>query len=248
MLKTAADVRVISTTALPAGNRSSIQQTEQTYGLMTHISKSLGVNCTYCHNSRSFAEWGSSAPQRATAWYGLRMVGDLNSAYMEPLTGTFPAHRLGSKGDVAKANCATCHQGANKPLYGVAMLKDYPELAGAKAGAVAAKSTADGGVVYFAVGSAGLPSGAEAGLKTLLDALKTNPAAKLVISGFHSASGELASNQELAKQRAFAVRDVLKSAAGVDEARVVLEKPQSAQANLAGEDPEARRVEVLVSK
>jgi len=27
--------------------------------------------------------------------------------------------------------CATCHQGAYKPLYGANMLKDYPALAGA---------------------------------------------------------------------------------------------------------------------
>jgi photosynthetic reaction center cytochrome c subunit len=248
---TSADIRVTGGTALPTGNLKSTKQAEHTFGLMMHISKSLGVNCTYCHNTRSFAEWGDSPPQRATAWHGLRMVGDLNGAYMQPLQASFPANRLGPTGDVAKANCATCHQGAYKPLYGALMLKDYPALAGVAGAAqapagVAAKSTAEGGVVYFGVGSAGLPAGAEAGLKTLLDALKTNATAKLVISGYHSATGELATNQELAKQRAFAVRDVLKSAAGVDEARVMLEKPQSAQANLAGEDPEARRVEVVV--
>ena len=251
LTKTAAEVRVLGSTALPTGNVNSTMQAEHTYGLMMHISQSLGVNCTYCHNSRSFAEWDQSPPQRATAWHGLRMVGDLNSAYMQPLTSAFPAHRLGPTGDVAKANCATCHQGAYKPLYGAAMVKDYPELVAAgrpaaAAAAVAAKSTAKDGVVYFGVGSSALPTGAEAGLQTLLDALKTNTTAKLVISGYHSASGELASNQELAKKRAFAVRDVLKQGAGVAEDRVVLEKPQSAQANLAGEDPEARRVEVLV--
>lgn len=247
-VNTSADIRVIGNTALPTGNLKSTKQAEHTYGLMMHISKSLGVNCTYCHNTRSFAEWNQSPPQRATAWHGLRMVGDLNGAYLQPLTATFPANRRGPTGDVAKANCATCHQGVYKPLYGATMLKDYPELGhtGSPAAAIAAKSTADSGVVYFGVGSAALPSGAEAGLQTLLDALKTNQAATLVISGYHSASGDLASNEELAKQRAFAVRDVLKSAAGVDEGRVVLEKPQSAQANLAGEDPEARRVEVLV--
>jgi photosynthetic reaction center cytochrome c subunit len=36
---------------------------------------------------------------------------------------------LGPTGDVAKANCATCHQGAYKPLNGQSMLKDFPELA-----------------------------------------------------------------------------------------------------------------------
>jgi photosynthetic reaction center cytochrome c subunit len=55
----------------------------------------------------------------------------------------------------------------------------------------------------------------------------------------------LASNQELAKQRAFTVRDSL-LAAGIASDRVVLEKPLSAEANLAGEDPAARRVEVTV--
>ena len=38
-----------------AANRSSLKQTEHTYGLMMHMSDSLGVNCTYCHNTRSFA-------------------------------------------------------------------------------------------------------------------------------------------------------------------------------------------------
>jgi photosynthetic reaction center cytochrome c subunit len=31
-------------------------------------------------------------------------------------------------GDVAKLNCATCHQGAYKPLNGAQMAKDFPEL------------------------------------------------------------------------------------------------------------------------
>ncbi|MFN0005732.1 MAG: photosynthetic reaction center cytochrome PufC [Burkholderiaceae bacterium] len=124
------DIRVNGTTALPSGNRHSIKQAEWTYGLMTHMSSSLGVNCTYCHNTQSFSSWKNSPPQRATAWYGIRMARDLNTAYMEPLTGVFPEHRLGPTRDVAKANCTTCHQGAYKPLNGQSMLKDHPELAG----------------------------------------------------------------------------------------------------------------------
>jgi photosynthetic reaction center cytochrome c subunit len=124
-------IRVASTTALPAGNRHSIKQTEWTYALMMHISQSLGVNCTYCHNTRSFFEWDGSTPQRAVAWHGIRLVRDLNKDYLEPLKGTFPNTRLGPLGDVAKVNCATCHQGVYKPLYGASMLKDYPELAAA---------------------------------------------------------------------------------------------------------------------
>jgi photosynthetic reaction center cytochrome c subunit len=47
-----------------------------------------------------------------------------------PLTSKFPPHRLGILGDVAKVNCATCHQGVFKPLYVESMAKDYPELVG----------------------------------------------------------------------------------------------------------------------
>jgi photosynthetic reaction center cytochrome c subunit len=132
------NIRMAATTALPTGeDRQSIKQTEWTYALMMHFSKSLGVNCTYCHNSRAFADWKQSTPQRSTAWYGIRMVRDLNNDYMKPLTEVFPAHRLGPTGDVAKAYCSTCHQGIYKPLYGVSMAKDYPELQGPSPNAAA---------------------------------------------------------------------------------------------------------------
>ena len=127
-----ATVRVVATTALPQHAVSSIKSAEKTYGLMMHISKALGVNCTYCHETRSFSSWDSSTPQRATAWYGLRMVRDVNVNVLEPLAPTFPSNRKGPLGDVAKVDCETCHQGVYKPLYGVSMLKDYPELAGAR--------------------------------------------------------------------------------------------------------------------
>ena len=122
-------IRVNGPTALPSGNRQSIKQAEWTYGLMTHMSNSLGVNCTYCHNSRSFQTWEGGPPQRVTAYYGIRMARDLNIDYMTPLTETFPPERKGAGGDVAKVSCATCHQGAYKPLYGTSMLKEHPELA-----------------------------------------------------------------------------------------------------------------------
>ena len=126
-------IRVNGPTALPTGNRNSIKQAEWTYALMVHMSESLGVNCTYCHNSRAFAEWGGeSRPQRTTAWHGIRMARGLNNEYMVPLTGVFPETRLGPTGDVAKVNCQTCHQGVNKPYGGVSMAKDYPELQGEK--------------------------------------------------------------------------------------------------------------------
>ena len=66
-----------------------------------------------------------------TAWHGIRMVRDLNTDYLDPLQGRVPAKRLGPLGDGPKLNCATCHQGVNKPLLGVSLAKDYPELGGA---------------------------------------------------------------------------------------------------------------------
>jgi photosynthetic reaction center cytochrome c subunit len=122
-------IRVQGNEALPHGNLRSIKETEWTYSLMIHMSRSLGVNCTYCHNSRSWQSW-YAPPQRATAWYGIRMARALNNDYLVPLTPVFPANRLGPLGDVAKINCSTCHRGVYKPMFGVPMIKDYPELAG----------------------------------------------------------------------------------------------------------------------
>ncbi len=244
-------IRVVGNTALPTGNRQSVKQTEWTYGLMMHMSDSLGVNCTYCHNSRSFQSWDMSTPQRATAWYGIRMTRALNNEYLLPLTQTFPNERKGPGGDVAKVNCGTCHQGAFKPLYGKSMLAGHPELVG---GAVQA-SVSDAPqtsmvsdtavIVFFAVNSVQLPADGAQSLQVLLVALRANPDARLTISGYHSASGELQVNQELAKQRAFAVRDAL-VAAGVAEEKLVLEKPLTTEANVVGEDAQARRVEVTL--
>jgi photosynthetic reaction center cytochrome c subunit len=148
-LQKAALVRVASQTALPRGNHTSIQSTESTYALMVHISNSLGVNCTYCHNTRSFGNWTESSPKRTVAWHGIHMANDLNAVYLEPLVKTLPPARLGPTGDAPKLSCATCHQGAYKPLYGAAMAKDYPGLAAppAPAAAPAASGAAAGPVV-----------------------------------------------------------------------------------------------------
>ena len=122
-------IRVQGVSALRTGTPGkSIASTEKTYGLMMHMSSALNVNCTFCHNTDSFSNWSNSRPQRATAWYGIRMVRNVNEQYIGSLASVFPAYRKGPHGDVYKANCTTCHQGLNKPLGGVSMLKDYPAL------------------------------------------------------------------------------------------------------------------------
>jgi photosynthetic reaction center cytochrome c subunit len=124
------EIRVVSREALPGGgNDQNIKQAERTYGLMMHISDSLGVNCTYCHNSRSFLSWEQSPLEREKAWNAIRQVREINDV-VRGLAGVLPENRKGPLGDPYKVNCNTCHQGVNRPLYGANMLKDYPSLAG----------------------------------------------------------------------------------------------------------------------
>jgi photosynthetic reaction center cytochrome c subunit len=134
-LEQANNIRIEGHDALPGNNLSSIKQTEWTYALMLHFSQALGVSCTYCHNSRQFADWSQSSPQRVTAWYGIRMARDLNNNYLDPLQSVFPPARLGPTGDSPKVNCTTCHQGVYKPLFGVSPIVGFPELVGPKTAA-----------------------------------------------------------------------------------------------------------------
>jgi photosynthetic reaction center cytochrome c subunit len=130
-LEQANDIRIQATTALPENDGNAISQSRLTYALMLSMTKALGVNCNYCHLTRAFAAWDGGPPQRVTAWHGIRMVRDLNNNYLNPLKSVFPEERLGAEqGDAPKVNCATCHNGAYKPLFGVSMLRDFPELKG----------------------------------------------------------------------------------------------------------------------
>jgi hypothetical protein len=125
------EIRIQSTTALRTRETPpSIKNAEWTYALMMYMSGSLGVNCTYCHNTRALARWEESSPQRVTAWHGIRMVRQLNTEFLIPLTPVFPQHRLGPHGDAPKIGCATCHKGTFKPLNGVSPLPDYLALSG----------------------------------------------------------------------------------------------------------------------
>jgi K(+)-stimulated pyrophosphate-energized sodium pump len=98
---------------------------------------------------------------------------------------------------------------------------------------------------YFDSGKADLPADASGMVKDLVSFAKSNAAAKLFISGYHDATGDLASNQELAKNRAKAVRALL-TTAGIAEDRVEMKKPE--QTTGSGDPKEARRVEVGVAQ
>lgn len=97
------------------------------------------------------------------------------------------------------------------------------------------------GTLYFALGQAVLPDDAGVAIAAIKAAAEGAPGRKLVLSGFHDASGDPAKNAELAKDRAKAVRAALQ-AAGLDASRMALRKPESTTGS--GDDKEARRVEV----
>ena len=125
----------------------------------------------------------------------------------------------------------------------------------AAAGGAAPASTADmttaaadgpsirveNGVVkfYFASGSADLAPGAADALGDVVKGVAAGQTA--VISGYHDTTGDPAQNEELAKQRALAVRDALK-ALGIGDDKLDLKKPEVTTAT--GSNAEARRVEV----
>ncbi|MBU4519283.1 MAG: OmpA family protein [Gammaproteobacteria bacterium] len=101
----------------------------------------------------------------------------------------------------------------------------------------------ENGVVtfYFASGKAELASGALDALDDAITAAKGGK--RLLLSGFHDATGNPVQNAELAKKRALSVRDALVGA-GVAAASLELRKPEEAVGT--GNDAEARRVEVMI--
>ena len=95
---------------------------------------------------------------------------------------------------------------------------------------------------YFDAGKADLPADARAKIDAIVPKVKAG--GKVVVSGYHDSTGNLEQNQELAKQRAFAIRDAIKAAAGIGDERFDMKKPE---VTTGGPDnAEARRVEVGV--
>jgi photosynthetic reaction center cytochrome c subunit len=107
-----------------------IQQAEMTYAWMNYFANSLGVNCTFCHNTRAFYDAAQVTPQWATASLGILMVQEQLEQYILPLQDVLPAERLGPVyADVPKLACRTCHQGEQQPLNGLNVIRNWPELA-----------------------------------------------------------------------------------------------------------------------
>lgn len=135
--------------------------------------------------------------------------------------------------------------GAKAEAPAAAAPAEAPAAAAAAPSADDASVVVEAGVVkfYFASGKAELAAGALEALQDAINAAKGGK--KLVISGFHDATGDAAMNAELAKQRALAVRDALVGA-GVAETSLELKKPE--QTTGEGSNAEARRVEVVIAE
>ncbi len=97
--------------------------------------------------------------------------------------------------------------------------------------------------VFFEVGGATLTQADKSVVSQTVEALAAKPGAIVLLSGFHDPSGNAKRNAELAKARAFAVRDAL-VAGGVATDRVKFRKPESTVGT--GSPEEGRRVEIRV--
>jgi outer membrane protein OmpA-like peptidoglycan-associated protein len=116
-------------------------------------------------------------------------------------------------------------------------------VAAATGVADAASVVVENGVVkfYFASGKADLAAGAKEALAAVVAGASSGK--KVVISGFHDATGNAEANAELAKLRAMAVgSDLLQS--GVAQDLIEMKKPEQTLAT--GSNAEARRVEVTL--
>ena len=93
---------------------------------------------------------------------------------------------------------------------------------------------------YFATGKAEPHADGAQTLQRIVDGVKAGK--KAVVSGYVDSTGSAAANAEIAKQRAMAVRDLLKGL-GVADEQIELQKPADIQ---GGSGPQARRVEVTL--
>ena len=96
--------------------------------------------------------------------------------------------------------------------------------------------------VYFDVGAAAVGADGSKTIAAVAEMIRKDNL-KVTVTGYTDKTGDMAKNEELAKNRAAAVRDALK-ASGVAEASVEMKPPLFVEAGAGGSDAEARRVEI----
>jgi outer membrane protein OmpA-like peptidoglycan-associated protein len=146
------------------------------------------------------------------------------------------------KNKAVKAQTAVTAPAATTDAGATQANSDAAMDAAARIAAGSAAVMVEGGVVkfFFATGKSELPEGGPQALADVIAGAKAGKTA--MVSGYVDSTGNAAQNKELAKQRAFAVRDLLTSA-GVPADKIELKKPEDIQ---AGTGPQARRVEVVL--
>jgi cytochrome c oxidase cbb3-type subunit 3 len=202
-------------------------------------------NCVACHGPEARGMQALGAPNLTDKVW---LYGSSEAAIIETVTkgrnNRMPAHKefLGE----AKVHLLAAYvyglgggeQPAPAAQAGTSGMAGMSGMAGGAAG-----SAPPAAKLYFDTGKADLPADGAAALKAIIDYAGSHGDAKLAISGFHDATGSVAANEDLAKNRAFAVRDALK-AAGIAEERIEMRKPQVTTGS--GDNAEARRVEVSI--
>jgi K(+)-stimulated pyrophosphate-energized sodium pump len=118
-----------------------------------------------------------------------------------------------------------------------------PAAAVAAVPALAAGALPTAAKIYFALDKSVVPADSSERLKDIVVYMKAHPKTKALVSGFHDPTGSLARNEELALNRARAVRGALERM-GVKNDRVMMQKPTITTGD--GPPEEARRVEVSV--
>lgn len=208
-----------------------------------NLGRSKFVTCAACHGADGKGNQALGAPDLTTGIFvhGPGVESHIVDMINNGKTGVMPAWE--SKFTPEQLNVLTAYvwgKGGGVAGATPAAAAAAPAAAAPAAAEGAASVVVENGVVkfYFATGKADIASGADQALAEVLAGVKEGK--KAVVSGFVDSSGNAAQNEELAKQRAFAVRDQLK-ALGVAEDMIELAKPENID---AGTGAQARRVEV----
>jgi cytochrome c oxidase subunit II len=225
--------------------------------LVARGEKLYAANCVACH----LADGKGNPAAKIKALDGSALV--LNDPLNQIKTllggaanGAMPPWKQWSDTDLAAVATYTKNSWSNK----TGKLIQPAEVADVRAGktpaslaaaataapATAAPTAAEGLPlsVLFATGKSALDGDAQKVLGKAVAMLKAKPDAKIALSGYVDSSGSAAKNAELAKQRAFAVRDAL-TKGGIPAARIELRKPSQVEAGSGADAARARRVDIV---
>lgn len=207
------------------------------------LGKAKFVVCAACHGQDGKGNQMLGAPNLTDKVWLLgpgvesHVVSMINNGH----TGVMPAWE--SKFTPEQLNVLTAYvwgKGGGVAAPATTAASTAAPAASSQAAADAASVSVEGGVVqfFFATGKADLASGADTALADILAGVKAGKRA--IVSGYVDNTGNAAQNSELAKQRAVAVRDQLRSL-GVSDQQIELQKPTDID---AGAGAKARRVDV----